>query len=108
MPDHWRSRAKQSSPKFRARMMKNGWKQRVLNVPSQELLSVKTFGSISARVDQALLLAEQRHALRRGECDFDRIELPSHFAAARMSLWNSDLHSATTVPVANYPEIELW
>ena len=108
MPDHWRSRAKQSSPKFRARMMKNGWKQRVLNVPSQELLSVKTFGSTSARVDQALLLAEQRHALRRGECDFDRSQFQSHFSAARMSLRNSDLHSATTLPVADYPEIELW
>jgi hypothetical protein len=69
---------------------------------------MKTFGSTSARVDQALLLAEQRHGLRRGECDFDRSELQSHFAAARVSRWNSDLHSATTLPEADYPEIELW
>ena len=108
MPDHWRPTAKQSSPEFRARTMKNGWKQRILNVPWKELLSAKTSGSKSARVDPALLLAEQRHGLRRGEYNFDRIELQSHFAAARMSLWNSSLHSATTLPAADYPETELW
>lgn len=80
--------------------------QRVLNGPSKERQPVKTFGSTSARGDQAWLLAEQRHGLTLVECDCDWIGQPRHFAAGPMSLRESHLQPATILVAAHYPEIE--
>ena len=107
MPDHRCSKAKYSSPEFLVRTMKNDLKQRILNGPSKERQLAKNSGLTSARVDQASLLAEQRHGQTRDECGSDRIEQQSHFAAGRMSLWNSHLQSATILVATDYPEIEL-